>query len=102
MEADSLKGAKVTGHENEKQYKASQLDPTAFLKVADDFIDLANRKNRKIAAADLSMAFMYGAARYQAHVARNVVEVSDDEDFVTHMANAFTEMLRQNLADPNI
>ncbi len=92
----------MNGQDSEMQQKAGQLDPTAFLKVADDFIDLANRKNRTIAAADLSMAFMYGAARYQAHVARNVVEVSDDEDFVTHMANAFTEMLRQNLADPNI
>lgn len=82
--------------------KAEQLDSEAFLKLADRFIDLANRKNRKVAAADLSMAFMYGAARYQAHVARNVIDVQDDEEFVTHMVNAFTEMLRQNLADPNI
>ena len=82
--------------------KAGQLDPKDFLKVADDFIDLANRKNRTVAAADLSMAFMYGAARYQAHVARNVLDVSDDEDFVSQMVKAFTEMLRQNLADPNI
>jgi len=82
--------------------KEGQLDPNTFLKLADAFIDLANRKNKKIAAADLSMAFMYGAARYQAHVARNVIEIQEDEEFVTHMVNAFTEMLRQNLADPNI
>lgn len=88
--------------ERRAERKAGQLDPAAFLKAADDFIDLANRKNRTIAAADLSMAFMYGAARYQAHVARNVVDVSDDEDFVARMVNAFAEMLRQNLADPNI
>ena len=85
---------------NESQ--AGQLDPVSFLKVADSFIDVANRKNKNVAAADLSMAFMYGAARYQAHVARNVIEVEDDEEFVTHMVKAFTEMLRQNLADPNI
>ena len=92
----------MSGQERGTQHEAGHLDPKAFLKVADEFIDLANKKNRSIAAADLAMAFMYGAARYQAHVARNVVAVSDDEDFVTHMANAFTEMLRQNLADPNI
>jgi hypothetical protein len=82
--------------------QAGQLDPVSFLKVADAFIDVANRKNKNVAAADLSMAFMYGAARYQAHVARNVIDVEDDEEFVRHMVNAFTEMLRQNLADPNI
>ena len=88
--------------ERAENCKEGQLDPNTFLKVADAFIDLANRKNKKIAAADLSMAFMYGAARYQAHVARNVIEIQEDEEFVTHMVNAFTEMLRQNLADPNI
>lgn len=88
--------------EDKPDEKAKQLDSTAFLKLADRFIDLANKKNKNVAAADLSMAFMYGAARYQAHVARNVIDVQDDEEFVTHMVNAFTEMLRQNLADPNI
>ena len=95
-------GALMNRQERRAERKAGQLDATAFLKVADDFIDLANRKNRTIAAADLAMAFMYGATRYQAHVARNVIEVEDDEDFVTQMVNAFAEMLRQNLADPNI
>jgi hypothetical protein len=92
----------MNGQDQSAERKAGQLDPTSFLKVADAFIDVANRKNRTVAAADLSMAFMYGAARYQAHVARNVIDVEDDEEFVTHMVKAFTEMLRQNLADPNI
>ncbi len=88
--------------ETSEDANPGQLDPTSFLKVADAFIDVANRKNRTVAAADLAMAFMYGAARYQAHVARNVIEVENDEEFVQHMVKAFTEMLRQNLADPNI
>ena len=92
----------MTGQDRSEESKAGQLDPTSFLKIADAFIDVANRKNKSVAAADLSMAFMYGAARYQAHVARNVIDIEDDEEFVTHMVNAFTEMLRQNLADPNI
>jgi hypothetical protein len=92
----------MNGPDRSDESKDGQLDPTSFLKIADAFIDVANRKNKSVAAADLSMAFMYGAARYQAHVARNVIDVEDDEEFVTHMVNAFTEMLRQNLADPNI
>ncbi len=92
----------MTQDDSADSQKPGQLDPTSFLKAADAFIDVANRKNKTIAAADLSMAFMYGAARYQAHVARNVIEVEDDEEFVQHMVKAFTEMLRQNLADPNI
>lgn len=92
----------MTHDDSADSQKPGQLDPTSFLKVADAFIDVANRKNKTIAAADLSMAFMYGAARYQAHVARNVIEVENDEEFVQHMVKAFTEMLRQNLADPNI
>ena len=82
--------------------KQGKLDPDAFLKVADEFIEVANRKNRTVLATDLSMAFLFAASRYSAHVAKNVLEVEMHEDFVQDAVKSFTEMLRQNLADPEL
>ncbi|TDI59261.1 MAG: DUF3144 domain-containing protein [Alphaproteobacteria bacterium] len=82
--------------------KEGKLDPAAFLKVADAFIDVANRKNQTVLATDLSMAFLFAASRYNAHVAKNVLEVEVHEDFVQDAVKSFTEMLRQNLADPEV
>jgi hypothetical protein len=78
------------------------LDTGAFLKLADRFISLANRENRTTPATDLHMAFLYAAARYNAHVAKNVVDVDDHEVFVTAMTKSYQEMLRNHLADPEV
>lgn len=82
--------------------KQGHLDTAAFLKTADKFIDVANRENKKVQATELHMAFLYAAARYNAYVANNVLEISDHEDFVTTMTKHYQEMLRQNLADPKL
>jgi len=82
--------------------KEGKLDPAAFLKIADAFIDVANRKNQTIVATELSMAFLFAASRYNAHVAKNVLEVETHEDFVQDLIKTFAEMLRQNLADPEV
>lgn len=73
-----------------------------FAEIADRFIDLANRENRDVEATDLHMAFLWAAARYNAHVAKNVVGVDEHEPFVGAMVKAYTEMLRQHLADPEL
>jgi hypothetical protein len=78
------------------------LDSAAFLKLADRFIDVANRQNQSIAATDVQMAFLYAAARYNAHVAKVVLEVDNHETFVADMTKAYQDMLRQHLADPSI
>jgi len=88
--------------ERRAERKQGKLDPDAFLKVADEFIEVANRKNRTVLATDLSMAFLFAASRYSAHVAKNVLEVETHEDFVQDAVKSFTEMLRQNLADPEL
>ena len=58
---------------NRKQRRAARsegrLDTAAFLKVADKFIDVANRQNTKVKATELHMAFLYAATRYSAYVA---------------------------------
>ena len=78
------------------------LDTAAFLKVADKFIDVANRENRTVLATDLHMAFLFAAARYNAHVAKTVMGVEEHEKFVNHMVEQYREMLRQHLADASL
>ena len=82
--------------------KKGELDSTAFLKLADKFIDLANRENTRVKATQLHMAFLYAAARYNAYVAKSVADVGEHEKFVTHMVGQYQEMLRQHLADESL
>lgn len=73
-----------------------------FLKLADSFIDVANKANQSVNATDLHMAFLYAAARYNAHVCKNVIEQDEQEVFVAEMTKAYQEMLRNHLADPAV
>ena len=82
--------------------KEGGLDDTAFLKVADKFIDVANRENRTVKATDLHMAFLFAAARYNAYVANVILQVEEHEPFVEHMVKQYQEMLRQHLADQHL
>lgn len=82
--------------------REGKLDTAAFLKVADKFIDVANRENRTVLATELHMAFLFAAARYNAHVGKTVMNIDDHEQFVDHMTKQYTEMLRQHLADTSL
>ncbi len=82
--------------------KQGHLDNAAFIKIADKFIGVANRENKRVLATELHMAFLYGAARYNAYVANAVLNVPDHEAFVEQMTKQYQEMLRQNLADPTL
>ena len=82
--------------------KESHLDTAEFLKVADKFIDLANRENRRVQANELHMAFLYAAARYNAYVAKTVIDIDEHEPFVAEMVKNYQEMLRQHLADKGL
>ncbi len=88
--------------EGKRLRKEGELDQEAFLETAGQFIDLANRLNRTIVAPDVALAAEYAAARYNAHVAKNVLEVTNHEDFVQEALKRYAEMLRQNLADPDL
>jgi len=78
------------------------LDSQSFLRVADQFISLANQKNKKIESTELQMVMLYAAARYAAHVGKNVLNVEEQEDFVQHMVAQYTDMLREHMADPTV
>lgn len=82
--------------------KDGQLDTAGFLKLADEFIDLANRMNRKVPATEIHEAMVFAAARYGAHVAKNVVDVENHEEMVQEASKEYAEWLRQHLADPSV
>lgn len=91
---------------NRKERRAAQargeMTDRRFLEIADKFIDVANRENQSVNATDLHMAFLYAAARYNAHVAKNVLQVNEHEPYVAEMLKSYQEMLRNHLADPNV
>jgi ATP-dependent helicase/DNAse subunit B len=92
----------MDGTENNAAGTDKNSETEKFVRLADRFIRVANTANSKLLATDIHMAFLYGAARYNAFVAKNVIDVADHEAFVTEMAAAYTEMLRNHLADPSV
>ncbi len=95
-----------TDKRNRKERRAAEaqgeMTDRKFLEIADKFIDVANRENQSVNATDLHMAFLYAAARYDAHVAKNVLQVDEHEPYVTEMLKSYQEMLRNHLADPHV
>jgi hypothetical protein len=91
---------------NRKQRRAARteghLDPAAFLKLADKFIDVANQQNKRVNATQVHLACLYASARYSAYVANTILGVPNHEDFVREMTAKYQEMLRQHLADPSL
>ena len=75
-----------------------RLDEESFIKLADQFISLANTRNKKV----LQFVMLYASARYAAHVGKNVIEADDQESFVDHMTAQYKDMLREHLADPTV
>ncbi|MFN0263003.1 DUF3144 domain-containing protein [Tepidamorphus sp. 3E244] len=92
----------MSRNERRAMRKEGHLDETAFLKVADRFIDVANKENEKYKATELHLAMLFASARYSAYVANIVLSVDEHEPFVEHMVKQYSEMLRQHLADPNL
>ena len=74
--------------ENSKKKISEQetLDGKSFLKMADHFITFANTKNKTVKSTDIKYIMLYAAARYSAHVAKNVIEIDNHEEFVKHMS----------------
>ena len=78
------------------------LDGDSFVRLADQFISLANQRNKKVAATDLQLVMMFAAARYAAHVGKNVLAVDEQEKFIDPMTKQYQDMLRTHMADPTV
>ena len=91
---------------NRKERRAmearGEMTDRRFMEIADKFIDVANSENTVTNATDLHMIMLYAAARYNAHVCKNVLQVDEQEKFVTEMLKSYQEMLRNHLADPSV
>jgi len=96
-------------NENETDQESGQaadspetMSDQKFMALADKFIDLANQENQTVKATALHVIFLYAASRYNAHVAKNVLNIEEHEPFVNEMVKVYQEMLRNHLADPNL
>ena len=94
-------------HDRPEQFSSGEaangkLDGHHFIQMADQFISLANKRNRKVDATEIQMVMLFAAARYAAHVGKNVIELPEQEEFIKHMAGQYADMLRGHLADPNV
>ena len=89
-------------HFDPETHRPGVLDSQSFLRVADQFISLANQRNKKVEATELQMAMLFAAARYAAHVGKNVIDLDDQEEFIKHMTAQYADMLRGHFADPNV
>lgn len=94
---------KPTNRKERRAFEAQGgMTERKFMEIADRFIDVANKENKATQATDLHMIFLYAAARYSAHVGKNVLELDEHEPYVAEMLKAYQEMLRNHLADPNL
>ena len=78
------------------------LDGDSFVRLADQFISLANQRSKKIVPTELQLAMLFAAARYGAHVGKNVLELDEQEEFIDHMTKQYQDMLRTHMADPTV
>lgn len=76
----------------------SQLDP-AFFTCVNEYLELTNRQSKEQGLKRISMASMYAASRFNAHVfLANVKDVAADrKDFLDYMTNMYRRMLNEHL-----
>ena len=98
----SIDGEAANRAERRRRKAEGGFGQDEFVALADRFIDVANRSNAKIDARNVHMSMLWAAARYNAHVAKNVLAVDEHEPFVEEMVKTYAEMLRQHLADPKL
>lgn len=99
---DDNKSEDAPGAPNEETPGPTRLSQGEFMKVVDSFIKVANMHNLSIPAGETSAAFLYAAARYHAHVGKNVVKIGSKDDFIRDSTDSFADSLSQHLSDPNL
>ena len=75
-----------------------QLDP-AFFTCVNEYLELTNKQSKEQGLKRISMASMYAASRFNAHV--YLANVSDPaaerKQFLDYMTNMYRRMLNENL-----
>ena len=89
-------------NENETQAAnenaANQLDP-AFFTVVNEYLELTNRQSKQQGLKRISMASLFAAARFNAHVyLTHATKPGDDrKDFLDYMTTMYRRMLNEHL-----
>ena len=78
---------------------ANQLDP-AFFTCVNEYLELTNRQSKQQGLKRISMASLYAAARFNAHVylAHATASAAEDrKNFLDYMSNMYRRMLNEHL-----
>jgi hypothetical protein len=73
-----------------------------FILRVNDFIEMANRLERRMDSAHAYMAFLYGFSRYGAHHYLNTVQqdsAQERDNYVQYMTTAVEQLLRHSIAE---
>lgn len=81
---------------------APPTEQEIFASLTRDFIDLANKANRKHSGPQVAMPFLYAAARYTAFIGKSVLKVEDHDTYLEQLTQRFHAMLKEHLADPSL
>ena len=90
-----------TPNENQaaNESAANQLDP-AFFTVVNEYLELTNRQSKTQGLKRISMASLYAAARFNAHVYLAHAQGSaagDRKAFLDYMSTMYRRMLNEHL-----
>lgn len=84
--------------QTDEQTPAQQLDP-AFFTCVNEYLELTNKQSKEQGLKRISMASMYAASRFNAHVfLANVSDpAADRKEFLDYMTRMYRRMLNENL-----
>jgi phage terminase Nu1 subunit (DNA packaging protein) len=80
------------------QQPAQQLDP-AFFTCVNEYLELTNKQSKEQGLKRISMASMYAASRFNAHVylANTNKPAAERKEFLDYMTRMYRRMLNENL-----
>ena len=84
--------------EQQQERAQQQLDP-AFFVCVNEYLELTNKQSKDQGLKRISMASMYAASRFNAHVYLSSVDdaAGDRKEFLDYMVRMYRRMLNENL-----
>ena len=89
-----------TAAEQQNMQNPNQLDP-AFFEYVNEYLELTNKQSQQQGVRRISMASLYAAARFNAHVylvsVKPVHAAGERKDFLDYMTTMYRRMLNEHL-----
>lgn len=98
MSDENQKQAEGQNQEQQQERAQQQLDP-AFFTCVNEYLELTNKQSKEQGLKRISMASMYAASRFNAHVYLSTVDdaAADRKEFLDYMVLMYRRMLNENL-----